>query len=389
MEQLEITPAFIPTEEQEEVISRINDWVGGNFGEDFTLGGLAGTGKTTILSEITDDPDIQFTVLAPTGKAAQVLREKGMTKADTIHSFRYNYRGKKRDEVTQKKELVFEVKDEEDMADAMFLIVDEASMVNQRIYDDLSELGIPTLWVGDHGQLPPVGDDPALMQNLDARLETIHRTALESPILRLAHWVREGYSPSGFHGIEDDEKLSILRKTNLNRIVEYAIRESVDQILCGFNKTRHSLNRKMRERGGLSGEILAKGDRIICTLNNRRQNWFNGTGAIVVNDPVLHESEEYILADLMQPSTNALYQDVHIFLPAIKAIWEGDTSDGAKDPGPSAVKFDYGYAITTHKAQGSEFGHVLVIEEQCKFWQASRWRYTAYTRAKDRLTVVV
>ncbi len=72
--------------------------------------------------------------------------------------------------------------------------IDEASMVTDDVYCDLLAKELPCFWLGDAGQLPPVGSDPRIMERAHVSLTKIHRQSLDSGILRIAHDVREGGS---------------------------------------------------------------------------------------------------------------------------------------------------------------------------------------------------
>jgi len=150
-----------------------------------TLGGYAGTGKTTLIRELINQHDAS--VCAFTGKAAFVLQSKGV-EATTMHRLLYR-------PVRVGGEVRFvKVQD----LPTELVIVDEASMVDKVLMRDLESFPVKVLYVGDHGQLEPVGDDPGLMRDPDIRLEQIHRQASGSPIIQFAHHVREGHAPRSF-----------------------------------------------------------------------------------------------------------------------------------------------------------------------------------------------
>jgi exodeoxyribonuclease-5 len=158
-----------------------------------TLGGYAGTGKTTVIRTLTDHLP-SFAVCAYTGKAANVLRRKGVAGASTIHILIFSPREEEwRDERGRiHVKMVFDLKEPSEV-DATGFIVDEASMVNRELHDALLTFDRPIIYVGDHGQLPPVGGaDFNLMSNPDVTLEEVHRNAGE--IARFAEFIRKGHS---------------------------------------------------------------------------------------------------------------------------------------------------------------------------------------------------
>ncbi len=371
------------TEEQEKAADEIMQWVSSG-GQWYALGGYAGTGKTTLVKFLIERLGKDTKVLAPTGKAADVLRKKG-SNADTVHSFIYNFQGLTLNEQTGKDVPIFEQKHDIEM-DSGVVIVDEGSMVNQTMFDDmLRHDGVQFLFVGDHGQLPPVGGDPGLMRNPGSRLETIHRQAAGNPILKLAHAVRVGDHPAKYAALNGDQ-LRIVSNASTVRIVSYAMENNVDQVIAAFNQTRHSINRCFREALGFADRLLYPGDKLVCLKNNRNNGVFNGqlftvqsVGDVVeFNDGDIKGTEVEIVNDLGHKRKLTVANDGFY-----------DKVVGGTRLPSNLDQFDYGYVLTCHKSQGSEWGNVMVIDETCRNWEMSRWRYTAYTRAKERLTVVI
>src|SRR5690606_24251481 len=153
-----------------------------------TLGGYAGTGKSTLVAllarRLTETTRVAF--CAYTGKAANVVQRKlaeaGVTPAfcGTLHSLRYSA------EVDGKTGRLVGFWPKDDL-DADLVVVDEASMVGETIWSDLLQTGKKVLAVGDHGQLEPVeGEMISLVKDPVLRLEKIHRQAEGNPIIRFA-----------------------------------------------------------------------------------------------------------------------------------------------------------------------------------------------------------
>src|SRR5262249_58694638 len=137
-----------------------------------TLGGYAGTGKTTCIRELSRlRPG--FGVCAFTGKAAAILRRKGIGDATTIHGLIYI-----REDIAGELSFRLRPKPSEDVSG---FIVDESSMVAEQVYKDLLSFGLPCIFVGDHGQLEPVADKFNLMHRPDFTLEPTHRNAGDIP----------------------------------------------------------------------------------------------------------------------------------------------------------------------------------------------------------------
>lgn len=363
-------PAVTLTPEQQNAVDHIIEWAKGEpFGEHMTLGGLAGTGKTTLVRFIYDalaECGMAPIVGTPTGKAAHVLRQKGIF-AQTLHSMIYDCVGQ-----DAKGGPIFEFIGLID--GTPFLIADEASMVNQTLHDDIKRTRVPTLYIGDYGQLPPVGKDPGIMAQPDITLQEIHRQALDNPIVALAHHFREGGKASSFNTRPDDRILILPRR-------DYDEAFGHDALLCGYNRTRIPFNHYyLQKRAGidLACERFGAGDtfQAICTRNNRKLRIFNGLcGRMTVREAW---NTGRFFADFEPDGEDRVVEVV--VDPAPMFGQQFDFRDRDADP------FDLAYVLTTHKAQGSEWDRVTVLDEA--FGPPAdqrRWRYTAATRAKERL----
>jgi exodeoxyribonuclease V len=323
-----------------------------------TLGGYAGTGKTTCIRAIRSRLP-SFKVCAFTGKAANMLRKKGIHDASTIHSLIYipvdGPDGRTHFEL--RKTMPEEVTG---------FIVDEASMVSAAIYEDLMSFGLPCIFVGDHGQLEPVGSDFNLMQRPDYTLEKIHRNSGEVP--RFAEWLRLGKQSEDFEPKTDAVVL------HASDEVDDATALSADQIICAFNRTRVQFNEYVRSMLGRK-ELIEIGDRVMCLRNNRDLAIFNGMQGVV--SKVVHiNGNLHIDFDTYSGTRPNL-------------IVDRDQFGREKAPDFNSPRtghpFDYAYAITAHKAQGDEWPSVLVFEQKCKRWDHRRWAYTAASRAQTKL----
>lgn len=216
-----------------------------------TLGGYAGTGKTTLIAQLAEEWE-GVAVMAYCGKAANVLRAKGVM-ANTIHSQIYVPRKSNGGTIRfQKRRSLDGVET---------IIVDEASMIDHITFIDILSFGLPVLFVGDHGQLEPIGTSANLMGNPDLRLEKIHRQAADNPILRLATAFREGRDAPYW---EDPRgRLSIVKHGEFEERVSPEI-----QMICGMNKTRIKINAIVRKKRGLNQTLVAPGEKLICLQNN-------------------------------------------------------------------------------------------------------------------------
>jgi exodeoxyribonuclease-5 len=324
-----------------------------------SIGGHAGTGKTTVIQAITQRYS-DVLCCAPTGKAAHVLRSKGVD-AVTLHSLIYVPRGTDADG-----EVIFERKHTRDMPRCV--IVDEASMLSKQLVRDLEKKVKHVLYVGDHGQLEPIGDDPGIMRKPDIRLEQIHRQAADSAIIQFAHHVRCGNKPRTFG--ED----ALVQRGMSDDLADF------DVVLVGFNESRLRANAWIRQRRGYSGKLPEVGETIICKRNDKEAQVWNGMLGIVTDiDP---ETARMSVDTDDGPRRNLLFEPKQ-FMSATTLPWE--RPDGWTTP----TLWTFGYALTCHSSQGSEFDRVAVVEEIAATWSADRWRYTAATRAKQQLRWVL
>lgn len=317
------------------------------------IGGLAGTGKSTLIKHLIELLP-RFAVCAFTGKAANVLRKKGIP-AKTIHSLIYKAY------TDDEKKVYFSIAGSLDFDG---VIVDEASMVSENLCRDLKSFGKPIIFVGDHGQLEPVGDKFNLMSDPDYRLETIHRNAGE--IAHFAEYIRNGYKPSSWEirkGV--GEKIKFVPKFSYKTVAP-----SVDQVICAYNKTRAEVNNIVRSDMG-RGIGPEAGDKVMCLRNDTTKGLFNGMqgeiSAIYHNDIMTFESDDH-----------------SVDVPFERSVFNQVKYDFKHDR-DSPLPFDYSYAVTAHKAQGDEFDSVLVLEQKCDLWDHRRWAYTAASRAREML----
>jgi hypothetical protein len=312
------------------------------------------THNTTLIKYLTQFFP-SYGICAYTGKAANVLRSKKVDGASTIHSRIYQ-------PFFDNGVVYFDLAVD---PGCNGFIIDEASMVSEEIYCDLRSFGLPMVFVGDHGQLEPIGDGFNLMQKPDYKLEKIHRNA--GDIAHFAGHVRRGIAARGFK--PSDGSVTFASKVGVNDFLE------VDQVICAYNKTRVGINAQVREALGHKG-LLNVGERVMCLKNNRRQGLFNGMQGTVVK---LYQKSrggkymDFLFGDTMIEGVK--YSTKHFGKESYDIGWGGD--------GPHP--FDYAYCITCHKAQGDEFDHVLVIEQKCRKWDHKRWAYTAASRPKVSL----
>lgn len=397
--------------DQETALRRIDEWLKAGDTPRFSLGGYAGTGKTTLAKHIAANHGGEVKFAAFTGKAASVLRSKGCPNATTIHKLIYQPKGsvgeseieelqnliqteslkKTPDEAKlqtwryelQKKtadnNAVFERKDECEIQEADLVIIDESSMVDRRMGSDLEHFGIPVLYLGDPGQLPPVKGKAHLGPNdYDYVLEEIHRQAADSPIIWLANEVRHGRSVK--FGEYGDGLVKILKKSewDVQTLLE------ADQVITGMNQSRFRITRQMRNAIGFTQLYPVAGDKLICRRNDHEKMLLNGVTCKATSEG--------------RKKGNIIYLDVeydgrtetHICDPGFFQENYGERTHFPKGDGIQA--FDYGYCITGHKSQGSQWRHVVVADDRMRAndrEQRRKWLYTVFTRAEEQLTYYV
>lgn len=394
--------------QQDEALRAVAAWRRDPQGQQiFRLFGYAGTGKTTLAKHLAEDESNPL-FCAFTGKAASVLRKKGCPGASTIHSLIYRPKDKSRQHLAElEKEYAalldagkpdarevarleaeidkerqnlsrpaFSLNTESDVQDASLVIVDECSMVDAFMANDLLSFGTPLLVLGDPAQLPPVGGAGFFTDHTpDFMLTDIKRQALDNPILQLATQVRQGEQiASGAYG--ESRVLPYGSKLTPELALGF------EQILVGKNATRRALNNRCRSLLGRTQELPEPGDKLVCLRNDHNVGILNGTlwSTVGVIGDVDHVTLEIASAD--EPSRPTITVNAH------PHPFQGE--DVPLFLKRDAQEFDYGYALTCHKAQGSQWDNVLVIDESHVFRKESRrWLYTAITRAAERITIIL
>ena len=388
--------------EQERALAAVKEWFDDPFRKPyFYLAGYAGTGKTTLAKHFAQDHRVAFGAF--TGKAASVMRAKGCRDAKTIHSLIYAPTFKselklqtlqdkldKEEDETQRAALRIQIREEQDrlknpsfekrdvtgIDDADLVIIDECSMVDKRMGMDLLSYEKPILVLGDPAQLPPVGSSGFFTGGEpDFMLTQVHRQAAESGILQLATRIREGKELDfGTFG-----NATVMRRGELDP----SDVPGYDQILVGRNATRHATNNRMRELLGRASPFPEADERLVCLRNNKEFGLLNGE-IYYTAEPAQGEGSDVLLLDITDEARQrrmsiAAWTD---FFTVVKPNIEWPTIQQAQ-------QFTYGYVLTTHKAQGSEWPRVIVFDESSTFRaDAQRWLYTAVTRASEQLTLI-
>jgi len=410
------------TSDQEKAKNLIAEWYFNTNDQIFVLSGYAGTGKTFLIDYVVREvlhlkAGTEAVFVSPTGKAAANLVKHG-TAAGTVHSLIYvrdtdDFDVDENGEIIQREELSFFKRSSIDEK-IRLIIVDEASMINETVLNDLLSFGVKCLFCGDSAQLPPVNGTCPLLQNPHFQLTEIVRQAADNPIIQVATMAREGKQiPYGNYG----DKVCVIRRGSLVGSERRRLFLKADQILCGRNKTRLELNREIREYKGIADEELpTEGEKLICTLNDWEKALDGNDTFFLVNGIIGTASEikphfddlatMEFQADFMNESVKVpfdtgiftkgkyshLYGERAVTLSDGTVVHEGNFAllhklrSVADEP---ICRFEFAYAITCHKSQGSEFDFVIVFDESWAFHEEkNRWLYTAITRAREKLLIV-
>ena len=363
------------TPHQDDALKAVAAWLKtkpGSRAPIFRLFGYAGTGKTTLARHVAEGVDGKVLFAAFTGKAACVMRSKGCHSASTIHSL--IYKARESGEETPS----FELWNDAPASKAKLIIIDECSMVDAELARDLMSFGVPLLVLGDPAQLPPISGGGFFTDaEPDAMLTEVHRQAQDDPIVRLSMEIRAGNPlTQGQYG-----ETQVVRRDALDpkRVLD------ADQVLVGRNVTRRAYNARLRERRGFADALPMAGDKLVCLRNNRRKGLFNGGLWMVKERP---KPRRQIIRMHLKP-------DEDLGERVIKVSVRPECFTGAIEefdwPQRKAYdEFDFGYVLTVHKAQGSQWDDVVLFDESGAFPDnRDRWLYTGVTRAAKRLTIVV
>lgn len=395
-------------DQQSQAIKRVTDWYRSETRSQqvFRLFGYGGTGKSTVLNEISyiiqngeGVPAGNILFATYTGKAAAVMRTKGMP-ASTIHSLIY----KPEIDYLTGQITGFMLNDESELHTASLLILDEVSMVNEEMGQDLLSFGVPILVVGDRGQLDPIkGEGFFMKKDPDIELTKIERVALDNPLIWLANEVRMGnqlkpgsYGESRVHRIEG--KIP----------AEYIM--AADQLICGMNRTRTTLNRRYRKLMGYfdqDSEFPVLGDRLMCLKNNKNTGVLNGTqwhcGEPSIEriwkpkdwrNPLGKKEETNIQGLHMRIRSCDLFDSNGdpLIINTICSTHHFD--ENIQEPNWKDIsgtdEFTFAYAATVHKYQGSQAPHVVIKDESGVFRdQEWKHRYTSISRASEKVDIFI
>ena len=421
MGKFHITPKVVLTPEQAEAAELIAAWFLHLNAQVFVLCGYAGTGKTFLVDYVVRSlgliPGESVAFVAPTGKAASVLIQNG-SPASTVHSLIYT---REEDiEVNEDGEVISErflrfVLKEKLPSDLRLIVVDETSMVSDDILKDLLSFGIKCLFCGDPAQLPPVGGTNNLLTMPAITLTQIVRQAEGNPIVQMAQTVRQGgFLEYGKYG----DSAAVVSARRISPEMRKKLLTEADQVIVGTNKMRARINSEVRAYRGIPQEAVlpVDGEKLVCTLNDwskvlDERGDFHLVNGIIGTCYNVREQEDGLgqldfRADFLPDTVNDLPFDAGIFtqgkyfhdygnkaclLENGKLVHEGNYEVLRRfrvKREDTVCRFEFAYAVTCHKAQGSEYDNVVVFDESRLFEEGNSWLYTAITRAKKKLVIV-
>lgn len=395
---------IVLTSQQQKFHDNIIDWIHERnnlkFNEKYIVGsGFAGTGKTTILGEILDSLDglgLTVSCASYTGKASQVLKSKitGHKKeyCGTIHGLIY------RPKVDKDGKLLGFVRRTSLTSDV--IIIDECSMINKNIFKDLIKYRKPIIFIGDDAQLPPVGGEEFdIFKNTIVKLTEIHRQAEHSPIIKMSMIVRnEGKLKMGIYG-KNCARFSWKENKTQQALYNYDLVQD-NIVLCGTNRTRIILNQLIRDNLGFKKNDPMKKEKIVCLVNNHKLGIMNGNVGEIES---IKFFKDYAYIISLKSDCSFCNTDHFVYKPGFNEVAQKKYFDFLRESKYKIKKdlqkeffdkldlFDFGYAISVHKSQGSTFENVILINER-NYYQTDndycRWLYTGITRASKKLLIV-
>lgn len=418
---------MILTQGQEQALTNIKE-LGTEFpdgGGITVISGYAGTGKTTLVRSLEEEHGENLLVVTPTGKAAVRAREAAGCRASTIHSWLYEVA---EDEDTGALSFRRKKNGLVSTPGCGFLVVDEASMVGFKVFSDLyltcKNLGLNLVLIGDGFQLPPVEMDPkkrdfsVFADDFPAfskiSLTEIHRQALDSPIIRASMEVRQGQWATEAIG-----QLPAVKDSDLLDRAKYWY-EQEGATIVHRNATRHSLNSGIRTKLGYPSGQICKGEPLLVVQNTYQLEIYNGEIVSVLTAPETLNVAPIAVRDTQSNASKYMnFLKINVDSPMLgeqeaivcdaevlgengdvggyaikRAVWNFKTTRyGAIDKvpqGPAYLPSNFGYVLTCHKSQGSEFGAgIVVVEDSLRpnTPDGRRWLYTAITRFKKQLEI--
>jgi exodeoxyribonuclease-5 len=396
---------IVPSDHQNKAIKIIETWFHYSNSPFFYLGGYAGTGKTSIARKAVEQCNLNPANVRDviygsyTGKAAAVMRSKGLPNARTIHQLIY------KPMINSDNEPIFVFNHESEIHYTQLVVLDECSMINEEVAKDLLSFGKKILVLGDPEQLEPISGTGYFTSGPpDFFLKEVHRQAMDNPILRIATDIRKGVPLYKITESNENFSQKKIDKTDGDELKSIVMNS--DQILTGTNNTRMNLNEFLFTLHFPDFDKLRfplpTGTKLICLKNQHEKLLYNGLLVKTTVNSYSHSKrkfklsvsdmegiddwnklEVYSIPFLAYERNNEYYTDGKL-LPNISQF----------NFGTSYAEFDLGYAITVHKAQGSQWDDMVLWDDGFATWKSSdvasrrRWIYTSLTRAVNKITII-
>lgn len=375
-------------------------WYSATSKQTFEITGPGGTGKTTLVRYLIERIGLQKeNVLFMTymGKAAMILAKNGLP-AKTIHSAIYEYverpardeDGKiiRLDNGKVKLKGEFQLKDHISKKIKLF-VIDEASMVPEKMAKDILSFGIPVIVLGDLNQLPPVFGNSFFLRIPDVRLTQIMRQAEGNPIIWLEQEVLAGRELK--YGVYGNS--AVIRKSDLT---DFHFK-TADMVGVGTNRLRYNINTYYREEIKQIKKLDYPhiGEKVICKKNNWGRQIEDGifmvNGMTGFVDNVYRESYngKTMRMDFRPDFSKKIFKNITFDYPHMYSI-PGHNEEENKF-NYFYDKFEYSYANTIHSLQGSEYPFMLYLHEDFmrNKEDIKRLMYTGISRASKSVTVVI
>lgn len=291
------------------------------------------------------------------------------------------------------------------------IIVDEVSMLPKNLWNLLCSHNVYIIALGDPMQLPPIEKDQnnGILEHPHIFLDEVMRQAQESEIIRLSMHVREGKPLYTFPKSNINQEVMIIRPFE----VTDGMMLWADQIICATNNTRKNLNFHVRKILEYPEEHPVEGDKVINlhneweTLSSYNNPLTNGVIGQIKKYETINYAYPYALrrkptcinllkmditGDEVNETFSGLVADYNELLTGVPSFSGKEEyllqRRYKKEPFP--LHFNYGYAITCWKAQGSEWNKILGYEENFPYTaeEHTKYLYTLITRAQNRLVLV-
>lgn len=431
-----------PTSEQREALLGMSDFVKKDDSDDFfILCGAAGTGKTSITTALIgylNSKSIAYYIAAPTGRAARILGRKSKTVNSTIHSLIYNVKSN-----AKTGEVEFQLKTN-DIKDFNIFIIDEASMIPSKTHNESGNLFISKnallsdvikfvksgnsnnkiIFLGDNNQLPPVNEKESLALSREYLTQTFKLNGTAKLLTEVKRQEDGSYVLKNANtlrlGIEQKQK-----SVHLSGIPKISLEDASRSYVLGYLAngqdsiisigTTHNMNKmfngKVRSKiYGNSAKLIEVDDLLLLTQTWKRNGYQLYSGDHVTVKEVNLNNIEYVagltfaaiklvsknlkgeeeiiddyilLETITNPGGLTLKQENHLRYERFKRnkVYR-ESMKPWDDKYVGAIRATYGHSITCNKAQGGEWGKVLVNG----FYMPSlKYQYTAITRAQSEV----